>query len=117
MQRLKEAAEKAKIELSSTLQTEVNLPFITADATGPKHFNMKLSRSKFESLTASLIDRTIDPCKNALKDAQVGTSGIDEVILVGGESALLMSFSFCWCHGCILSNPHPSMQVNFFFFV
>lgn len=88
LQRLKEAAEKAKIELSSTQQTEVNLPFITADASGPKHLNVKLSRAKLESLVADLVDRTITPCKAALKDAGVSASEIDEVILVGGMTRM-----------------------------
>jgi len=86
LQRIREAAEKAKVELSSTLQTEVNLPFITADSTGPKHINMKLTRSQFETLTKDLIDRTIEPCKKAIRDANVKTSEINEVILVGGMS-------------------------------
>lgn len=86
LQRVREAAEKAKIELSSTLQTEINLPFITADASGPKHINMKITRSKFESLVKSLIDRTIEPCKKALKDAQISSDKINEIILVGGMS-------------------------------
>jgi len=84
LQRLREAAEKAKCELSSTLQTDINLPFITADASGPKHMNVKLSRAKLESLVGPLIDRTIDPCKACLKDAGVSTTDISEVILVGG---------------------------------
>lgn len=84
LQRLKEAAEKAKIELSSSTQTDINLPFITADATGPKHLNIKLSRSKFETLVEDLVDRTIEPCKKALKDAGVSASEITEVIMVGG---------------------------------
>ncbi len=84
LQRLKEAAEKAKIELSSSMQTEVNLPFITADASGPKHLNIKLTRAKLEALVEHLIDRTIEPCKAALKDAGVTAGEIDEVILVGG---------------------------------
>src|SRR5216110_1737815 len=83
LQRLKEAAEKAKIELSSAMQTEVNLPFITADASGPKHLNIKLSRAKLEQLVDDLIQKTIEPCRNALKDAGVKASEIDEVILVG----------------------------------
>lgn len=86
LQRIREAAEKAKIELSSTIQTDINLPFITADASGPKHINKKLTRSQFESLTKSLMDRTIEPCKKAMKDAGVKTSDINEVILVGGMS-------------------------------
>ena len=85
MQRLKEAAEKAKIELSSTQQTEVNLPYVTADASGPKHLNIKLSRAKLESLVDDLVTRTIGPCRTALKDAGVSASDIREVILVGGQ--------------------------------
>ncbi len=88
LQRLKEAAEKAKIELSSSTQTEINLPFITADASGPKHLTLKLSRSKLESLVDDLIQRTIDPCKQAMKDAGVSASQIDEVVLVGGMSRM-----------------------------
>ncbi|KAJ3182057.1 70-kilodalton heat shock protein [Geranomyces variabilis] len=88
LQRIREAAEKAKIELSATQQTDINLPFITADATGPKHINSKLTRSQFESLTKSLIDRTIDPCKKALKDAGVSPNEITEVLLVGGMSRM-----------------------------
>ncbi|MGH7048887.1 MAG: molecular chaperone DnaK, partial [Stellaceae bacterium] len=84
LQRLKEAAEKAKIELSSSVQTEVNLPFITADQHGPKHLNIKLTRAKLEALVDDLIQRTIGPCRNALKDAGLKASEIDEVILVGG---------------------------------
>ncbi|EEC84800.1 hypothetical protein OsI_31865 [Oryza sativa Indica Group] len=84
LQRLREAAEKAKVELSSTMQTEINLPFITADATGAKHFNITLTRSKFESLVQSLIERTRIPCVNCLKDAGVSAKDIDEVLLVGG---------------------------------
>jgi molecular chaperone DnaK len=88
LQRLKEAAEKAKIELSSSKETEVNLPFITADATGPKHLVMKLTRAKLESLVDDLITRTLEPCKAALKDAGVKASEIDEVILVGGMTRM-----------------------------
>ncbi|KAG5647058.1 hypothetical protein DXG03_001428 [Asterophora parasitica] len=88
IQRVREAAEKAKIELSSASQTEVNLPFITADASGPKHINSKLLRSQFESLVAPLVQRTVDPCKKALSDAGVKTNEIDEVILVGGMSRM-----------------------------
>ena len=84
LQRLKEGAEKAKIELSSTQQTDVNLPYITADASGPKHLNVKISRSKLESLVEDLIDRTIEPCRVALADAGLKASEIDDVILVGG---------------------------------
>lgn len=88
LQRLKEAAEKAKIELSSSKETEVNLPFITADASGPKHLVMKLSRAKLESLVDDLIQRTLDPCRKALADAGVKAGDIDEVILVGGMSRM-----------------------------
>ena len=88
LQRVREAAEKAKIELSSTVQTEVNLPFITADASGPKHLNMKITRAKFEELSKDLIQRTVEPCKKAVKDAGVTLSDIDEVILVGGMSRI-----------------------------
>jgi molecular chaperone DnaK len=88
MQRLKEAAEKAKIELSSSSQTEINLPYITADASGPKHLVLKLSRAKLESLVEDLIKRTIEPCKVALKDAGVSASEIDDVILVGGQTRM-----------------------------
>ncbi len=88
LQRLKEAAEKAKIELSSTTQTEINLPFITADASGAKHLNIKLSRAKLESIVEDLIEKTVEPCKKALKDAGLKTSEIDEVILVGGMTRM-----------------------------
>ena len=88
LQRLKEAAEKAKIELSSAQQTEINLPFITADASGPKHMTMKLSRSKFESLVDDLVQRTIEPCRAALKDAEMQAGQIDEVVLVGGMTRM-----------------------------
>lgn len=88
IQRIKEAAEKAKIELSSTVTTEINLPFITADATGPKHINLKFTRSQLEKLVDPLIKRTIEPCKKALKDAGLSTSDISEVILVGGMSRM-----------------------------
>ncbi|OPB30427.1 molecular chaperone DnaK [Bartonella sp. WD12.1] len=88
LQRLKEAAEKAKIELSSSQQTEVNLPFITADQSGPKHLTMKLTRAKFESLVEDLIQRTIEPCKAALKDAGLSAGEIDEVVLVGGMTRM-----------------------------
>jgi molecular chaperone DnaK len=88
LQRLKEAAEKAKIELSSTLQTEINLPFITADATGPKHLVMTLTRAKLESLVMDLIERTSEPCRQAMKDAGVTAKQIDEVILVGGQTRM-----------------------------
>ncbi|HEX7780401.1 MAG TPA: molecular chaperone DnaK, partial [Vicinamibacterales bacterium] len=88
LQRLREAAEKAKIELSSTVQTEINLPFITADATGPKHLVMTLSRAKLEALVADLIDRTTAPCQQALKDAGMTASDVDEVVLVGGQTRM-----------------------------
>lgn len=88
LQRLKEAAEKAKIELSSSQQTDVNLPFITADASGPKHLNLKLSRAKLESLVSDLIERTMKPCQAALKDAGISASEVDEVILVGGMTRM-----------------------------
>ncbi|HQS81511.1 MAG TPA: molecular chaperone DnaK [Thiobacillus sp.] len=88
LQRLKEAAEKAKIELSSAQQTEVNLPYITADASGPKHLAVKITRAKFEALVEDLITRTIEPCKMALKDAGLTTSQIDDVILVGGQTRM-----------------------------
>ncbi|MER8896016.1 molecular chaperone DnaK [Mesorhizobium sp. M0676] len=88
LQRLKEAAEKAKIELSSTTQTEINLPFITADATGPKHLTLKLTRAKFEQLVDDLVQRTIEPCKAALKDAGLKAGEIDEVVLVGGMTRM-----------------------------
>lgn len=90
LQRLKESAEKAKIELSSTQQTEVNLPYITADATGPKHMNVKITRAKLESLVEDLVQRSIEPCKVALKDANLPTDKIDDVILVGGQTRMPM---------------------------
>ncbi|MBB5214972.1 molecular chaperone DnaK [Parapusillimonas granuli] len=88
LQRLKESAEKAKIELSSTQQTEINLPYITADASGPKHLNLKITRAKLEALVESLIERTIEPCRIAIKDAGVKVSEIDDVILVGGMTRM-----------------------------
>ncbi|MBO5996509.1 MAG: molecular chaperone DnaK [Acetobacter sp.] len=88
LQRLKEAGEKAKIELSSSMETEINLPFITADATGPKHLVLKLTRAKLESLVEDLIQKTLGPCKAALKDAGLGTSDVQEVILVGGMTRM-----------------------------
>ncbi len=88
LQRLKEGAEKAKVELSSSQQTDINLPYITADQTGPKHLNIKLTRAKLESLVDDLVTRTIEPCRLALKDAGVSASDIDEVILVGGQSRM-----------------------------
>jgi len=88
LQRLKEAAEKAKIELSNSSQTDVNLPYVTADATGPKHLNVKITRAKFESMVEDLIQRSLEPCRIALKDAGVSASDIDEVILVGGQTRM-----------------------------
>ncbi|NLL62067.1 MAG: molecular chaperone DnaK [Candidatus Atribacteria bacterium] len=88
LQRLKEASEKAKCELSSSLQTEINLPFITADANGPKHLNYTLTRSKLEQLTEDLLERTVGPCKRALEDAKLSADDIDEVILVGGQTRM-----------------------------
>jgi len=88
LQRLKEVAEKAKCELSTTLQTEINLPFITADATGPKHINETLTRAKLEQLSEDLVERTIIPCQQALADAEISTSEIDEVVLVGGQTRM-----------------------------
>ena len=88
LQRLKEAAEKAKIELSNNSQTDVNLPYVTADATGPKHMAIKITRSKFESLVADLIERSLEPCRIAIKDAGVSAGDIDEVILVGGQTRM-----------------------------
>jgi molecular chaperone DnaK len=90
LQRLKEGAEKAKIELSSTAQTDVNLPYITADASGPKHLNIKLTRAKLESLVEELVERTIAPCRTALSDAGLGAQDIDDVILVGGQTRMPM---------------------------
>lgn len=88
IQRIREAAEKAKVELTSTVNTEINLPFITADASGPKHINMNISRSQFESIVEPLVKRTVDPVKKALKDADMSSSGVNEVILVGGMSRM-----------------------------
>jgi molecular chaperone DnaK len=88
LQRLKEAAEKAKIELSSTTQTEINLPFITADASGPKHLTLKLTRAKFEALVDDLIQQTVEPCRKALKDAGLSAAEINEVVLVGGMTRM-----------------------------
>jgi molecular chaperone DnaK len=88
LQRLKEAAEKAKIELSSATQTEINLPYITADATGPKHLTLKLTRAKFEALVDDLVQKTVEPCRKALKDAGLSAGQIDEVVLVGGMTRM-----------------------------
>jgi molecular chaperone DnaK len=88
LQRLKEAAEKAKMELSTTMETDINLPFITADASGPKHMNMKLSRAKLESLVEELVNKVVGPCQTAIKDANLSTKDIDEVILVGGMTRM-----------------------------
>ncbi|MEA1934955.1 MAG: molecular chaperone DnaK [Thermodesulfobacteriota bacterium] len=90
LQRLREEAEKAKMELSTTMETDINLPFITADASGPKHLNIKLSRAKFESLVSDLVDRTVEPCRIALKDAGLSASDINEVVLVGGMTRVPM---------------------------
>lgn len=88
LQRLKEAAEKAKIELSTLLETEINLPFLTADASGPKHLTMKLTRSRFEQMVADILERTVEPCKKALQDAGLTPANIDEVVLVGGSTRI-----------------------------
>jgi len=88
LQRLKEAAEKAKMELSTSMETDINLPFITADASGPKHMNIKLTRAKLESLVEALIDKTVEPCKIALRDANLKAGEINEVILVGGMTRM-----------------------------
>ena len=88
IQRLKEAAEKAKIELSSREQTDINLPYITADASGPKHLNLKITRAKLESLVQDLITQSLEPCKIALNDAGKSVSDIDEIILVGGQTRM-----------------------------
>jgi molecular chaperone DnaK len=88
LQRLKEAAEKAKIELSTTMETEISLPFITADASGPKHLQMKLSRAKFEQMVQDILDRTLKPCENAVRDAGISVADIDEVVLVGGSTRI-----------------------------
>ncbi|KAK6048430.1 DnaK family protein, partial [Cooperia oncophora] len=88
MQRLREAAEKAKCELSSTTQTDINLPYLTMDASGPKHMTLKLTRAKFEQLVADLIKRTVEPCRKAMHDAEVKPSEIAEVLLVGGMSRM-----------------------------
>ena len=90
LQRLKEAAEKAKMELSSTMESEINLPFITADASGPKHLALKLTRSKFEQMIAPLVDRTLEPCRQALKDTGLEAKDVDEVVLVGGSTRIPM---------------------------
>src|SRR4029079_875885 len=88
LQRLKEAAEKAKIELSSTMETDINLPFLTADASGPKHLNLKLSRAKFESMIDDLVERSLEPCRKCLKDAGLEPKDLDEVVLVGGSTRI-----------------------------
>src|ERR1700675_4920742 len=88
LQRLKEAAEKAKIELSTVLETELNLPFLTADASGPKHMNIKLTRSRFQEMVADILERSIEPCKKAIADAGVSPAQIDEVVLVGGSTRI-----------------------------
>jgi molecular chaperone DnaK len=88
IQRVREAAEKAKIELSSTNQTEINLPYLTADASGPKHCNMKLTRAKLESLCEAFLKRTIKPCENCIRDSGISKDKINEVILVGGMTRM-----------------------------
>src|SRR6202012_709737 len=88
LQRLKEAAEKAKIELSTLFETEINLPFLTADASGPKHLAIKLTRARFEQMVADILDRSVEPCKKALSAASVTPSQIDEVVLVGGSTRI-----------------------------
>ena len=93
-QRLREAAEKAKIELSSSIQTDINLPYLTMDQSGPKHMNLKLTRSKFESLVEDLIKRTVGPCQKALKDAEVNKTDIGEVLLVGGMTRMPKVLTF-----------------------
>ncbi len=108
LQRLKESAEKAKIELSSTLETDINLPYITADASGPKHLNIKLTRAKLEQLVDDLISRTIKPCENALQDAGLKTSEIDEVVLVGGMTRMPKVFETVKK----LFNKEPNRGVN-----
>lgn len=95
MQRVREAAEKAKCELSSTTQTDINLPYITVDASGPKHMNIKLTRAKFEQLTADLVKRTVEPCKKAMHDAEVKPSDIREILLVGGMTRMPKVFYYC----------------------
>jgi len=108
LQRLKEAAEKAKIELSSSAQTEVNLPFITADASGPKHLNLKLTRAAFEGLVDNLVQRTRTPCEAAMKDAGVSLSDIDEVVLVGGQTRMPKIREFVQQ----VFGKEPNMSVN-----
>src|SRR5262249_8761878 len=88
LQRLKEAAEKAKIELSTVMQTDINLPFVTADASGPKHLNLTLTRAKLEQLVGALVEGTLDPCKQALQDAGISAPQINEVVLVGGQTRM-----------------------------
>ena len=88
LQRLKEAGEAAKKELSTSKQTDINLPFVTADASGPKHLNLSLTRAKFDEIVLDLVDRTVEPCKKALSDAGLSQSEIDEVILVGGSTRI-----------------------------
>ena len=93
LQRLKEAAETAKKELSSSKQTDINLPFITADSSGPKHLNLSLTRAKFEELVSAIVERTINPCVQALKDAGLSPDDINEVILVGGSSRICLLYT------------------------
>jgi len=88
LQRLREAAETAKKELSTSKQTEINLPFVTADSSGPKHLNLTLTRAKFEELVSDLVERTVDPCLKAIKDAGLSAAEINEVVLVGGSTRM-----------------------------
>ena len=105
LQRLKEASEKAKIELSSVLTTNINLPFITADASGPKHLDVTLTRAKFEELTADLVEKSLIPLKDALKDAGLSSSEIDKVILVGGSTRIPAS-------GCMkITGKEPHKEI------
>merc|ERR1719370_2563481 len=108
LQRVREAAEKAKVELSSSVQTDINLPYLTMDQSGPKHMNMKLTRSKFESIVGDLIRKTVDPCNKAMKDAEVSKSDIGEVILVGGMSRMPKVQDTCKD----IFGRHPSKSVN-----
>ena len=109
IQRLKEAAEKAKIELSSSTQTDINLPYVTADASGPKHLNMKLTRAKLESLVEDLVNKTIEPYRIALKEAGLSSSDINEVILVGGQTRM-PKVQDVQCNS--FNNKEPKKEVN-----
>ena len=103
LQRLREAAEKAKCELSSSQQTDINLPYLTMDATGPKHMNLKLTRAKLEQLVNHLIQKTVEPCKKAIKDAGISRGEIGEVLLVGGMSRMpkVLTFKYTPLHSNI----------------